>query len=174
MKLHLFSIDSPIGPLRLLVGDDAVHGLYLPGHKGAPAAAQGPALDRKEGERHPVVVRARAQLGEYFDGRRRSFDVPLSLEGTDFQQQVWAALLRIPFGETRSYAALSAALGKPRAVRAVGAANGRNPVSILVPCHRVVGSDGSLTGYAGGPERKRWLLCHEGVSPFVMADCADA
>src|SRR4029079_15469667 len=99
----------------------------------------------------------------YFDGRLREFDVPLSLHGTDFQLRVWHALCEIPFGQTISYAELARRLGKPQAMRAVGAANGRNPVSIIVPCHRVVGSTGSLTGFGGGLPRKRWLLDHEGA-----------
>lgn len=98
------------------------------------------------------------QLAEYFNGRRRSFDVPLDLAGTEFQKQVWLSLLRIPYGETVSYAAEAAMVGRPSAVRAVAGANGRNKVSIILPCHRVIGSDGSLTGYGGGMERKKWLL----------------
>ncbi|MEM1184717.1 MAG: methylated-DNA--[protein]-cysteine S-methyltransferase [Planctomycetota bacterium] len=107
------------------------------------------------------------QLSGYFAGTRRVFDVRLDLQGTDFQRSVWTALLDIPFGQTRSYADIARAIGNPDAVRAVGLANGRNPVSIIVPCHRVIGSDGSLTGYGGGMDRKRWLLAHEGVEGFA-------
>lgn len=103
----------------------------------------------------------RAQLDEYFGGERRDFDLPLDAQGTDFQRQVWQALTTIPFGETRSYAEIAEGLGRKGAQRAVGAANGRNPISIIVPCHRVIGSNGRLTGYAGGIGRKQWLLAFE-------------
>lgn len=111
---------------------------------------------------HPVLAETERQLGEYFAGERRSFDIPLSFAGTDFQKSVWAALLTIPFGETRSYGEIADQLGKPRASRAVGAANGRNPISIIAPCHRVIGSSGQLTGFAGGLEAKKYLLELEG------------
>lgn len=101
------------------------------------------------------------QLQEYFDGNRRVFEIELQLEGTEFQRAVWAEVARIPFGETRSYLDIANALGDSNLVRAVGAANGANPVAVVIPCHRVVGSDGSLTGYAGGLHRKKWLLDHE-------------
>jgi methylated-DNA-[protein]-cysteine S-methyltransferase len=110
-----------------------------------------------------VLLQAAAQVNEYFAGARTRFDLPLDLShGTPFQQSVWHALLRLPYGDTTSYAALSAAIGTPAAVRAVGAAVGRNPISVIVPCHRILGSDGSLTGYAGGLDRKRQLLTLEG------------
>ena len=102
------------------------------------------------------------QLHAYFEGTLTAFDLPLDLRGTPFQRRVWQALLAIPFGATRSYADIARALGDPNAVRAVGTANGRNPIAIIVPCHRVIGSDGSLTGYGGGLWRKEWLLAHEG------------
>jgi methylated-DNA-[protein]-cysteine S-methyltransferase len=102
------------------------------------------------------------QLSEYFEGSRQEFDLPLQLSGTEFQRQVWTELTVVPFGQTVSYGDLARSIGKPSAVRAVGAANGQNPVSIVVPCHRVIGSDGGLTGYGGGLERKQWLLKHEG------------
>ena len=108
-----------------------------------------------------MLVAAARQLAEYFAGRRRAFDLPLAPAGTPFQQQVWRQLLQIPFGSTCSYGALARAVGRPSASRAVGAANGRNPISIIIPCHRVIGSDGSLTGYGGGEPAKRWLLDHE-------------
>jgi methylated-DNA-[protein]-cysteine S-methyltransferase len=104
------------------------------------------------------------QLAEYFAGDRRKFDLPLRLEGTDFQRRVWQVLTEIPYGETWSYGQLAQRIGNPKGCRAVGLANGRNPISILVPCHRVIGADGSLTGYGGGVERKRWLLAHEGLN----------
>lgn len=149
-------IPSPIGPLLLHVTEEALSGLYLEDPDGAlpPAAPQD----------HPIVAQARRELDEYFAGARRDFEVPLALAGTGFQQEVWAALLALPFGATTTYGALAASLGRPLAVRAVGAANGRNPVSIIVPCHRVIGADGGLRGYAWGTGRKRWLLAHEGAA----------
>ncbi|MBS0325487.1 MAG: methylated-DNA--[protein]-cysteine S-methyltransferase [Proteobacteria bacterium] len=142
--------------LCLLEFDRGTHGLARewkqveaarggPPHTGASALA-----DRLGGE-----------LAEYFSGRRRSFDIPLDLVGTPFQIEVWRALLGIPYGETRSYAEEARQIGRPSAVRAVAAANGRNKISVIVPCHRVIGSDGSLTGYGGGLARKRWLLALE-------------
>lgn len=114
----------------------------------------------------PEVLKAGlAQIGEYFRGARSSFSVPLALEGTDFQMNVWKALLRVPYGETTTYLDLAAAVGNRKATRAVGGANHRNPISIIVPCHRVVGSDGRLTGYGGGLSRKEWLLAHERKHP---------
>jgi methylated-DNA-[protein]-cysteine S-methyltransferase len=146
-------VASPIGAL-LAVGDGhAVTGLYTPGHHRTPDAAWIRDDD--------AFSELRRQLGEYFDGARTDFDLPLATTGTPFQQSVWHQLARLPYGRTASYAELAVRIGAPRAVRAVGAANGRNPVSIVVPCHRVVGSDGSLTGYAGGLDAKRWLLDHE-------------
>ena len=112
-------------------------------------------------DQHPVLIETERQLGEYFAGKRKSFSVALDMRGTRFQKDVWEALLAIPFGETRSYGQLAKQLGNPRATRAVGAANGRNPVSIIVPCHRVIGSSGKLTGFAGGLETKAHLLSLE-------------
>jgi methylated-DNA-[protein]-cysteine S-methyltransferase len=108
-----------------------------------------------------VLVRTQAQLAEYFAGERRAFDLPLAPQGSGFQVEVWRALLRIPYGETCSYGDIARVVGRPAASRAVGAANGRNPIPIIVPCHRVIGSNGSLTGYGGGLPVKRWLLDHE-------------
>lgn len=123
----------------------------------------------------PVLDAAAAQLAEYFAGTRTVFDIPLALNGTAFQREVWEALRTIPFGRTATYGGLARKIGRPSAVRAVGAANGANPVSIIVPCHRVIGADGSLTGYGGGMDRKRRLLEHErkfappprGLSPLI-------
>lgn len=109
----------------------------------------------------PLLERAREQLLEYLEGRRREFDLPLAPEGTEFQRQVWQALMQIPYGQTRSYGWLAQQVGRPQAVRAAGQANGRNPISVLIPCHRVVGARGALTGYAGGLERKKMLLTLE-------------
>ena len=110
-----------------------------------------------------VTKRCKKQLQEYFDSRREIFDLPLDPQGTDFQKSVWSALTKIVFGQTAPYAKIAKMINNPKAVRAVGAANGRNPVAIIVPCHRIIGSNGSLTGYAGGLDRKAWLLAHEGV-----------
>lgn len=142
---------SPIGPLCLCAEHDRLVGLYLP-ECPAPAGTAG---------RGGVLARAAAQLAEYFAGERRDFDLPLSPSGTEFQLAVWRALARIPFGTTWSYGELARAIGRPSASRAVGAANGRNPLSIVLPCHRVIGSNGELTGYGGGLPMKRWLLEHE-------------
>jgi methylated-DNA-[protein]-cysteine S-methyltransferase len=135
--------------------DEALVGLHLEEDGSAPPDA----VERST----PLLERAGAQLDEYFAGKRRSFDLPLAPRGTEFQREVWAVLRAIPFGTTWSYARVALRLGRPGAVRAVGAANGSNPIAIVIPCHRVVGSDGSLTGYGGGLPRKRWLLAHEKV-----------
>lgn len=116
-----------------------------------------------------ILDQTGAELSEYFAGARRTFTVPLDLCGTAFQVSVWDQLLRIPFGETRTYVEVARALGNPSATRAVGAANGRNPIAIIVPCHRVIAADGTLWGYGGGLERKRWLLEHEGALPRTTA-----
>ncbi|ACV27292.1 methylated-DNA--[protein]-cysteine S-methyltransferase [Kangiella koreensis] len=110
-----------------------------------------------------IVEQTRHQLQEYFQGKRQEFDLPLKADGTDFQQTVWQALCKIPFGETWNYGQLAQAIGNKNASRAVGAANGKNPISIIVPCHRVIGANGTLTGYAGGLTIKEWLLKHEGI-----------
>ncbi|WP_342346197.1 methylated-DNA--[protein]-cysteine S-methyltransferase [Burkholderia perseverans] len=117
-----------------------------------------------DGEDVPVLMEAARQLGEYFAGQRNRFDVPIRFRGTAFQQKVWCALLEIPFGETRTYSEIASRIGSPRAVRAVGAANGRNPISIIAPCHRVIGASGDLTGFAGGIDAKKTLLALEGAS----------
>jgi len=145
-------VDSPLGPLTLRAEDGVLSGLYMTDHRhGPPSAALGP----RDDDGLPAV---REQLAAYFAGELRAFDVPVAVRGTAFQERVWAALREIPYGGTTSYGGLAAAIGRPTAVRAVGLANGRNPVSIVVPCHRVVGANGSLTGYGGGVERKRTLL----------------
>jgi methylated-DNA-[protein]-cysteine S-methyltransferase len=146
-------VESPVGTL-LLIGDGrSLTGLYPPEHVRLPAAP---------GSRDDAAfTEAAGQLAEYFDGRRQDFDLPLAPAGTPFQQRVWQRLRAIGFGERRSYGQLARELGNPNASRAVGLANGRNPISIIVPCHRVVGSTGALTGYAGGLAAKSWLLEHE-------------
>jgi len=120
---------------------------------------------KKKTESHPMVREALGQVAEYFEGRRRIFDVEISYPGTDFQMQVWRKLLTVAYGHTTSYRDIAIAIAKPKAVRAVGAANGRNPISLIVPCHRIIGSNGTLTGYGGGLWRKEWLLKHEGCLP---------
>ncbi len=152
------TVSTPLGPVRIFADRDAICGVYLPEHKRAPSLV---AESRPDA---PLLHLAADQLLEYFDGRRRDFDLPVRLGGTVFQAAVWSQLQRIPFGETRTYGELAAALGRPKASRAVGAANGRNPVSIIVPCHRVIGADGRLSGYAGGQAAKAWLLAHEVTS----------
>jgi methylated-DNA-[protein]-cysteine S-methyltransferase len=155
-------IDSPYGPLTLVAEDGRLAGLYMEAQRHLPEPAT--FGDRVPETEAPFAETTR-QLAEYFAGRRDSFDLPLKLTGTAFQQQVWAALQEIPCGQTWTYGQLAEHIGRPTASRAVGLANGRNPISVIVPCHRVVGSDGSLTGYGGGVERKRALLEHEHAVP---------
>ena len=144
---HRLCFLSPAGPLTLAERDGALVGLRFEAEEDTAPS--------------PLLLRAREELEEYFAGRRREFDLPLSPHGTPFQRQVWQALRTIPYGSTCTYGQLAAAVGNPRAARAVGMANHRNPLPILIPCHRVIGSTGSLTGYAGGVERKRLLLSIE-------------
>ena len=152
---------SPLGPMIVAATAHGLAGLWFEGQKHLPDTHTWP---QQPG--HPVLRQAVAQLAEYFAGHRTRFDLPLDLQGgTAFQRAVWTALLGIPAGQTVSYGAISQRIGKPAAVRAVGAAVGRNPVSVVVPCHRVLGGDGALTGYAGGLDRKTALLRLEGVLP---------
>jgi len=157
--MNAFSyFESPIGRLLLTSDGNALTGLYMePSRK-----AQCTDGWAEEVTVAPLSATVR-QLTEYFAGSRREFDLPLRLQGTTFQTRVWRELTEIPYGQTWSYGQLAQRIDKPSASRAVGLANGRNPISILVPCHRVIGADGSLTGYGGGIERKRWLLAHEGL-----------
>lgn len=151
--------DSPLGRIILAAADNRVVGVWFDGQRHQPDTSIWPVASE-----HPVLQQARSQLSDYFAGRRTSFDLPLDFgQGTAFQQDVWRALLTIPRGTICSYGALSASIGKPAAVRAVGGAIGRNPLSIIVPCHRVLGAGGALTGYAGGLERKTALLKLEGA-----------
>lgn len=154
MTLSTTTVPSPVGALRLVASDKGLVAILW--ENDSPGRVRLEAMAEAEG--HPVLVRAGEQLREYFAGTRKRFDVPLDCRGTDFQKRVWAELLAIPFGETRSYGAIAAKLGRPNASRAVGAANGRNPISIIAPCHRVVGSTGKLTGFAGGLDAKAYLL----------------
>jgi methylated-DNA-[protein]-cysteine S-methyltransferase len=161
-------LDSPVGRLRLVAADEGLVGVYFPDHR----RARNP--DAHEVKRHAVLDSARRELGEYFAGHRTHFDTPLAPPsirgGTDFQVAVWNALVAIPFGETRSYGDIARIIGRPGAVRAVGAANALNPISIIVPCHRVIGGAGALTGYAGGIETKRWLLSREAPQLFLSSN----
>jgi methylated-DNA-[protein]-cysteine S-methyltransferase len=150
---------SPLGTMFATAVDASVTGIYFEGQRHAPAIAPGWAHDPS----HAPLAECARQLAEYFEGRRRDFDLAVAPEGTEFQHRVWREIARIPRGETRSYADLAARAGAPGAARAAGAATGRNPLTIVVPCHRVVGTDGSLTGYAGGIERKTRLLEIEGA-----------
>ncbi len=145
-------IDSPIGPLTLIGDDGVLCGLYMQTRRHPPAA------DALGEHVHGTLAQATEQLGEYFAGERERFTLPLAPHGTPFQLTVWDRLRAIPYSRTCSYADVAAQLGRPSAVRAVAAANGRNPISIIVPCHRVIGSDGSLVGYGGGLARKEFLL----------------
>ena len=151
-------IDSPYGPLTLVATDGALSGLYMTDQRHRPADETfGDRRAPDDGPFREVID----QLSAYFDGDLKEFDVPLKLRGTPFQQCVWQQLQDIPYGETRSYGQLAGALGNPKASRAVGLANGRNPISIIVPCHRVIGASGDLTGYGGGLDRKQRLLAFE-------------
>lgn len=148
-------VESPVGPLTLVSDGTHLTGLYFTEHRHAPTDV-GPAVTADGAA--PVLLRTATQLAEYFAGTRTTFDIPVAARGTDFQRRVWQLLEQIPFGQTRSYGQLAAELGQPGASRAVGLANGRNPVSIVVPCHRVIGASGAVTGYGGGVERKQVLL----------------
>jgi methylated-DNA-[protein]-cysteine S-methyltransferase len=151
---------SPVGRLELVANDLGLAAILWendpPGRVPLPLGAEDPG--------NPVLLATEKQLREYFAGRRREFTVPLAFGGTKFQKEVWQALLSIPFGETRTYTEIARQIGRPAAVRAVGAANGRNPISIIAPCHRVIGSNGKLTGFAGGLEAKAHLLALEGAA----------
>jgi methylated-DNA-[protein]-cysteine S-methyltransferase len=155
----MIKLASPLGPLHLCARGDQLTALLLP-------TSEPPAEERTRTT--DVLATAADQLREYFAGHRRDFDLPLAPQGTGFQQLVWTALLAIPFGQTRSYGQIAAAIGRPAASRAVGAANGSNPIAIIIPCHRVIGSSGKLTGYGGGLPAKRWLLAHEGAATLPL------
>lgn len=152
-------IDSPIGPLTLIAQEGKLAGVHMEITRYEPdATALGVPVTADADQ---VLAEAANQLSSYFRGDLTSFELPLALEGTSFQRTVWTGLLTIPYGETISYGELATRIGQPSAARAVGLANGRNPVAIIVPCHRVIGADGSLTGYGGGMGRKRYLLALE-------------
>ncbi len=154
-------VDSPVGRLTLVATDEGLAAILWDRDYQSRVRMNIEAQD----DGHPVLVETERQLGEYFAGQRKEFALTLDLAGTPFQRKVWNALLTIPFGETRSYGEIAKQIGRPGAMRAVGAANGRNPVSIVAPCHRVIGSTGKLTGFAGGIDAKARLLALEGVKP---------
>lgn len=153
-------MNSPVGELKLIASEKHLVAILWQGYQ--PRWMKSAKLERETS--HPILLRAKKQLREYFDGKRSSFDLPLEFHGTSFQIKVWRELQRIPFGQTRSYRDLAVRIGSPKACRAVGAANGRNPLGIVVPCHRVIGMNGKLTGFAGGIQSKSFLLNLEGVS----------
>ena len=154
MQLFFMEIDSPVGVLKLVANDISLIAVLWENE--TPNRVR--LAELVENKQHPILLETQKQLSEYFEGQRKIFDLPLNFEGTEFQQKVWQALLTIPFGETRSYKDIAEQIGNVKAVRAVGAANGKNPISIIAPCHRVVGANGKLVGFAGGLENKDVLL----------------
>jgi len=157
MGLVYKTVRSPVGKLKLVAIDKGLVAILWENEK----SGRVPLSELQKNDRHPILLKTEQQLNEYFAGQRKQFSIALDMRGTRFQKNVWDALLAIPFGETRSYGQLAKQLGNPNASRAVGAANGRNPLSIIVPCHRVIGSSGKLTGFAGGLETKAHLLSLE-------------
>lgn len=158
MNLYHNFYKSPVGELKLIASNQGLVAVLW--ENDSPRRVR---LSQTEhSDEHPILQETRQQLAEYFEGRRRQFSVTLTPHGTDFQRQIWMALAKIPYAETRSYGQLAKSIGNPSASRAVGAANGKNPISIIVPCHRVVGAGGQLTGFAGGLEAKKFLLNLEG------------
>jgi len=158
MSLTIATLDSPIGALRLVASDSALVAVLWPEEKEGRVTFDD---EPQTAAHHPIIDKASVQLDEYFAGDRRDFDLPLDPQGTEFQRQCWWALAEIPFGETSTYGKQAARIGRPKAIRAVGSANGRNPLSIVLPCHRVIGANGKLAGFAGGLDAKQWLLDHE-------------
>lgn len=164
--MYVSHIATPIGELTLAASDTALTGVYFPTSRHVPplhAVERGPGGVVPSEPGAEILARARQQLAEYFARARMTFDLPLAAEGTEFEHRVWDALRAIPFGATTSYGEIARRLGDARNARAVGTANGKNPIPIIVPCHRVIGANGDLTGFGGGIERKRWLLEHEGA-----------
>ena len=156
---------SPVGPLLLVAGDTHLHAIWFSNPRHPMPAGMQP----RDGD-NAVLRETRTQLDAYFAGKRKDFELPLHPVGTAFQREVWMALREIPYGSTCSYGDIARGIGKPDAVRAVGAANGRNPIPIVVPCHRVIGADGSLTGFGGGLPTKQFLLQLEGALPDAVPD----
>lgn len=154
---------SPVGQLTLQASEHDLLGAWFEKQKTAPDELG------EENKQHPILQQTIQEYEEYFAGKRKQFDVPTDPQGTDFQKQVWNRLKTIPFGTTWSYQDLAIAINNPKAVRAVGLANGKNPLSIIVPCHRVIGKNGKLTGYAGGIDNKRYLLLHESEHCDLLA-----
>lgn len=157
--LRSITVGSPVGSLTVVASDAGIRAILWPDDR--PERVRLATVVSTTDDVPSILVDAATQLGEYFEGERTDFDLPLDPAGTPFQEQAWTALRSIPFGSTVSYAEQAEQMGDRRKARAVGAANGRNPISIVVPCHRVVGSNGSLTGFAGGIDAKHWLLAHE-------------
>ena len=157
MQLVYMYMESPVGALKLVAHDQALVAVMWDNedHKRVRLA------ELIKNIQHPMLLKVKQQLEQYFAGQRQQFNLPLDFQGTDFQQRVWRALLTIPYGETRSYKDIALQIGNEKAVRAVGAANGRNPISIIAPCHRVIGSGGALVGFAGGLDKKQILLSLE-------------
>ena len=172
MELHQLDVSTPVGTLRAQADDVGLRALDF--HEREMPAMSAADTVVSESADHPVLVQTVRELAEYFAGERQTFTIPLSPQGTAFEKRTWAALLQIPFGQTRTYGQQAATLGMPNASRAVGGANGRNHIAIVIPCHRVIGANGSLTGYGGGMARKKWLLEHEarvaGVHTATAAD----
>ena len=165
MNLSYKLIPSPIGKLKLVASDEGLVAILWENDR--PRRVR--LADLVENSAHPMLLRTEKELNEYFSHKRKAFTVPLDMRGTYFQKQVWEALLHIPFGETRTYGQLANQLGNRKATRAVGAANGRNPIAIIVPCHRVIGFSGKLTGFAGGLDAKDHLLKLEGRGETLFA-----
>jgi methylated-DNA-[protein]-cysteine S-methyltransferase len=163
-SIAICTLPSPIGPLRIAARHDGVTGVFFDGRE-SPRTTD---ADIEDARANAMLHRACAELAEYFDGSLRRFTVPCVLTGTAFQELVWQSLRSIAYGEVVSYRTVAERVGNVKAVRAVGAANGQNPVPIIIPCHRVIGSNGSLTGFGGGVERKQWLLAHEGASSSIL------
>ena len=161
-------LSTPLQTMVLACSEAGMRGAWFVGQR----HFDGPAPDWQRDDQHPLLQEAATQLRDWYAGRRRAFHLPLAPDGTPFQQVVWAELARIDHGSTRSYGEVATALGRPAASRAVGAATGRNPLSIIIPCHRLVGRDGALTGYAGGLDRKRTLLAFESGPPGVALEAA--
>ncbi len=157
--------DSPQGQMLLVAGDEGLSGVYFDGQKYHPRVAS----QWRRDAGHAPLRQARRELAEYFGGERKRFDTPLAAEGTVFQRSVWKAIASVGFGETITYGELARRAGCPGSARAAGAATGRNPIGIIVPCHRILGSNGSLTGYAGGLDRKRALLALESGIPELLS-----
>lgn len=152
------TILSPVGELHGFANESGLHALLWQNEMVVQMSRDANLVSANE---HPIFKKLEKQLQEYFSGSRQRFDIPVCLQGTDFQKAAWRALAEIPYGETRSYRQQAAAIGRPKAIRAIGAANGRNPIPILFPCHRVIGADGSLTGFGGGIDNKKFLLALE-------------